>query len=520
MSSKRRDFRQELTHRVIEAIENGDGPPPWQICWWRYRPFNPVSRRVYRGGNSLSMLIAYKLRGYKDPRWMTFRQIQQVGMSLRAGSKSVSIEFWYFDGKKAKKDNSYLVPNFGDSNEIVPTLHEPRGIGEKRPPLARIYHVFNGDDIIGLPPLKEAASKWSENDLAERLLKVSGAELIQDPMTPTPRYNLGRHVIIMPLKGQTNEAKYYYSDMLHELAHWAAFETGISRIITRSDKKEYARYELSAELSSCIMRSMMGIDEQVERTASYLRGYLQYLKNDKHEIFRAARDAEVIVDYLLDKDSELRAEIEAGIRINFLSPDSEPAAHNWKNENAKPSVGDDARALTNQFVVDMTSINGIELEHEKEWQDKVAAHVDEWLGKNSLSAAYLNANEDALRSLWTSILQTCAVPRMESLLIECEDVCQRIIKIAAEKEFPTDDIRQLVSDLRRDYYGSMIALVRDGSASQAGLVRINRAVLDPVMGRYCVTEESIALALQRQQSKVLHDHPYKYRENSVAEIRV
>ena len=81
------------------------GVAPWQKSWKSgeyHAPFNPVSGTIYRGVNHL-MLSAFDMA---DPRWMTFKQAQEKGYRVKAGSKAVPIEFWQWHMDIDRKDDN------------------------------------------------------------------------------------------------------------------------------------------------------------------------------------------------------------------------------------------------------------------------------------------------------------------------------------------------------------------------------------------------------------------------------
>jgi antirestriction protein ArdC len=61
----------------------------------------------------------------------------------------------------------------------------------------------------------------------------------------------------------------------------------------------YAMEELRAELSSAFIAAELGIPADIPQHASYIADWLRRLKDDKREIFRAAADAQRIVDLVL-----------------------------------------------------------------------------------------------------------------------------------------------------------------------------------------------------------------------------
>src|SRR5580658_586958 len=93
----KRDFRQEVTDRIVSMLENGVAP--WQKPWEPgagslAMPTNPTTAKAYRGGNAIHLMATGLTRGYEDPRWMTYRQAAGQGWQVRSGEKGTQIEFW------------------------------------------------------------------------------------------------------------------------------------------------------------------------------------------------------------------------------------------------------------------------------------------------------------------------------------------------------------------------------------------------------------------------------------------
>jgi hypothetical protein len=67
----------------------------------------------------------------------------------------------------------------------------------------------------------------------------------------------------------------------------------------------YAREELRAELASVFIAAERGIPHEPANHAAYVGSWIQALKNDKHEIFRAAHDASAATEYVLRLEREI-----------------------------------------------------------------------------------------------------------------------------------------------------------------------------------------------------------------------
>jgi antirestriction protein ArdC len=62
---------------------------------------------------------------------------------------------------------------------------------------------------------------------------------------------------------------------------------------------EYAKEELRAELASVFLMAERGIPHNPDTHASYVGSWVKSLRDDKYEIFRAARDAHKAADLLI-----------------------------------------------------------------------------------------------------------------------------------------------------------------------------------------------------------------------------
>jgi len=168
--------------------------------------------------------------------------------------------------------------------------------------LLRAYTVFHASQIDGLPPYEPPTvdgNEFTPIEEAEALLKNSGAEIHHGG--PKAFYSPSSDHIQLPPKEAFAEPTGYYGTALHELSHWTGGkETRVPRNMKgRFGSETYAREELRAEIGSAFICTEVGIPSDVEENASYIASWLKVLKEDKHEIFRAASDAQKIADFCL-----------------------------------------------------------------------------------------------------------------------------------------------------------------------------------------------------------------------------
>ena len=297
----RRDFRQEVTDRIIEMLETGVAP--WQKPWNSTdasldMPMNPTTGKAYRGGNAIHLMATGLQHGYGDPRWMTYRQAAGLAWQVRKGEKGTQIEFWEV---KAERDTrSEPVRDRDSDGQQSPEEPDDRR-GNRL--IHRVYTVFNAKQIEGIP--EWTAKQWTAFEVvesAEQILQNSGATIRHD-QADSAFYNRFADSIHLPPMHAFNDAAGYYGTALHELAHWSGHPTRLNRATLTDSYRfgdiSYAKEELRAELASVFLAAERGIPHDPEQHAAYVSSWISVLKQDKNEIFRAAHDASRAADFLL-----------------------------------------------------------------------------------------------------------------------------------------------------------------------------------------------------------------------------
>ena len=128
---KPRDLRQEVTDKMIEVLDKGE--IPWNKPWESFEnglPRNMATGREYNGANSLMLMMA----GYHDPRFGTFRQVNELGGKVTRGEKGIPIEFWGKEPFYQRRDTTVKY-------------------------LDRAYKVFSEDrDVVHIGGFRDSAS--------------------------------------------------------------------------------------------------------------------------------------------------------------------------------------------------------------------------------------------------------------------------------------------------------------------------------------------------------------------------
>ena len=167
----------------------------------------------------------------------------------------------------------------------------------------RIYTVFNARQIDGIPAhTPKEVKPFEAVEAGERILNSSGARISHD-QADRAFYNRQSDSIHLPPKDTFKDSGAYYGTALHELAHWTGHPERLNRSTLtdsyRFGDQNYAKEELRAELASVFIAAEKGIPHDPQSHAAYVGSWIQALKQDKHEIFRAAHDASKATDFLL-----------------------------------------------------------------------------------------------------------------------------------------------------------------------------------------------------------------------------
>lgn len=293
MKTSKSDYRQKVTNEVIKLIEAGTAPwiQPWQTGEIT-AAFNPTTNVPYRGGNIIALMCASLRKGYRDPRWMTYRQAAVKGWQVRKGEKASLIEFF--------KEEILENKTTGDQKERV---------------VARHYPVFNAQQIDGVPRLQLPKKENFEVIRAgEQIMKKSGATIKYGG--DSAYYHFGQDYIQLPEKETFFNSALFYSTACHELAHWTGHKSRLNRALCGFDRtdEEYAREELVAELASLFVSAETALPFDPSHHAAYIKAWLRALKKDKNEIFRAASAASKATDYLLQEKAVKAKKLIGGVR--------------------------------------------------------------------------------------------------------------------------------------------------------------------------------------------------------------
>ena len=86
MNEKYNAYVRSVADYFIEEMKKGTAP--WQHDWDNAAnvvPVSAVTDAPYRGTNALLLMAVRMSQGYGDNRWLTFRQVQELGGKVKKG---------------------------------------------------------------------------------------------------------------------------------------------------------------------------------------------------------------------------------------------------------------------------------------------------------------------------------------------------------------------------------------------------------------------------------------------------
>jgi len=269
-----------ITERIVERIEK-EGRLPWSKPWIEGFPCNLVSKKHYRGSNVWLLNMA----PFCSPYWLTFKQAQSLGGTVKKGEKGWPVVYWQWFETKDKLT--------GD---------------DKRVPILRYYTVFNLEQCEGIEaPASESRRMNSDESIEACDSIVTGMK--KRPEIKHERaqafYSPMFDYVNMPKKEMFNDAPGYYHTLFHELTHATGHESRLGRlkgdaVLAKFGSEPYAKEELVAELGASYLSGVAGIQStQEDNSIAYLQGWIKALKNDPKLLVQASAQAQKAADYIL-----------------------------------------------------------------------------------------------------------------------------------------------------------------------------------------------------------------------------
>jgi antirestriction protein ArdC len=279
----KRDLYAEVSARIVAELEAGAAPwiKSWSATAGANIPCNAATNRPYSGCNVILLWMA-QTAGYRAPRYLTFKQAQDLGGHIRKGERGTRV---YFVKQLQIRDKS------ADDDGVTRIVR-----------MLREYPVFNVDQCENLPDRIVAPGAIKPRNSDERsatideFLTCTGASMREG--SGEAYFLPGADLISLPCFEAFKSAAHFYSTAFHELGHWTGHKSRLARDLRhRFGERAYAAEELIAELCSAFLCAEFSIDGDL-RHAGYIENWISLLKADTRAFFTACSKAQAAADFL------------------------------------------------------------------------------------------------------------------------------------------------------------------------------------------------------------------------------
>lgn len=373
---------ERFTELMIEKIQSfqGDWKKPWFMPGTTLPPQN-LSGRHYNGGNSLMLMLQAEKMGYDIPVWGTFDRITNLNMI-----KDKHGNVFY-----ARDENGFKLPqvtvNKGEKSfpvflttftvvdpktkEKIP-YDDYRNLSKEEQAKYKVYpklQVFNVFNVAGQTNIAESRPELYEKlkSLAAGQIEHQGDlksdpaidKMIDDNLFFCPikqvkgdnaYYSPARDEIVIPTREQFIDGEAFATNTLHECAHATGAEVRLNRDMKHPfGSPEYAKEELTAELSAALIASQHGLTKHVKSdSAAYLKSWLGSLQQSPEFLKTVLVDVKHCTSMINQRLEAIRLEMDKGEIANysqFRSSDSLGLLQTETFHAAKETQDDESQTL-------------------------------------------------------------------------------------------------------------------------------------------------------------------------------
>jgi len=262
-------------------------------------PFNIESGHRYAGPSALILLMQKR----DDPRWGTSNQANRNHTAVVKGATGTLIQFMsnYEYQKMVDEHGEPVLKENGKQRTERVKLEEPKQVDA---------WLFNGEQMRNIKKWEKEPNILSPAERAQLILDNSKAVIENggDDMF----YDKQLDAIIIPEMEQFASPEQYYAEALHQLAHWTAAEDRLNRpLVGEAGEMVMIREELRTNLASLLLSKELNLPYELNYHEGFINSWAQVMKDEPSELFKAASDAQKIVDHILGFEQQIEEKQEA-----------------------------------------------------------------------------------------------------------------------------------------------------------------------------------------------------------------
>lgn len=289
--------------------------------------YNPLTKTVYSGINR----VILGMRGYDDPRWVTFEQANRNNWFVKPNEQGTPIEVWSFKRQVPEQNPATGQPVLDASGKQV---FKEIAASQAQRKINYVFHVSQLETASGheIEPFQRPENSFSDGDIRARLdliIKNSGVTVVEpDSENRANLYDEQTNTITMASRDLFNSDAEYNSNLLYMLSKAAVYQRGMDADLAAAGV-EAGNPELENELRARLAAWMAGQDLGMDYTADRVgnstsdtltgawnrhlpKGWTEMLEQSPALLTRAARDAEKIRQSMLDMGLNTESSLETG----------------------------------------------------------------------------------------------------------------------------------------------------------------------------------------------------------------
>ena len=167
--------RREVVDTLIDIIRQGKTfyDPLWNHA--AMSPRNPISHVTYKGGNRMILMLEVMKNGYRDPRWMTYKQLSEKGYYVKKGEHGTRLEKWIFSKWMRAVDEHGIPKSDADGKPIYEEYL-------LQSPIYNTFVVFNGEQVQDFPVYQPVnPSPGQTEQKVNALIRSSACRYMRSP---------------------------------------------------------------------------------------------------------------------------------------------------------------------------------------------------------------------------------------------------------------------------------------------------------------------------------------------------
>jgi antirestriction protein ArdC len=255
-------------------------------------PFNLESGNRYPGASALTLLMQKR----DDPRWATFDQANRNRTAVNLGAAGTYINFkTRYEYQKMFKNGEPVLNKSGKQRFERVRLPEPKDV---------VVKVFNAEQMRKMTDWEKEPALLSPSERVDMILDNSKVALEHggDDML----YDKASDTIVIPEKEQFASPEQYAAEALHQLVH--------REIGSALEDQGMVKEELTANLASLFLSKELNLPYELNYHEGYVNSWAQVLKEEPGELFKAAADAQKIMDKIMgyEQQREEKQDVEKG----------------------------------------------------------------------------------------------------------------------------------------------------------------------------------------------------------------